>query len=212
MRHSATGTWYDTPSLLAKGATLRTAIAEEIARSHKLCWRTRDLLLAPYPWIRPIAGGLDPDGSAVLEVLAAGGTVCLDCVVRKTGVPALSVANVLQRFNDIVVIAVTTARCDGCLRLTETYAVDDRTDTPPALRPVGGNGAKARPPDLADTLWQFLAEHRGEMFCTACLSNSLNVTRRIDRAAMVVEGRGARRQYGACSECGKDRLLCGLVQ
>jgi hypothetical protein len=113
--------WFDTPSLLAKSATLRAAVADEIAHSHAIRWRTRDLLLAPYSSIRPIAGGIDPDASLVLEVLATSGTVCLDCLVRKTWVPALTVANVLQRFNDIVTISAIMARCDGCLRLTESY-------------------------------------------------------------------------------------------
>jgi hypothetical protein len=216
MRDVAVAAWFDTPSLIVKSATLRAAIAGEIAHSHAPRWRTRDLLLAPYPSIRPIAGGIDPDASLVLEVLATtSGAVCLDCLVRKTWVPALTVADVLQRFNDVVTISAAMARCDGCLRLTETYTVSDRTDMRPLPRARDGNGngtaGRLRPPDLTDSLWRFLAEHRGEMFCTQCLAKALLTTRRIDRVVLAAEGRGALRRHGVCGACGKDRLLCGLA-
>jgi len=58
-------------------------------------------------------------------------------------------------------------------------------------------------------LWRFLGEHRGEMFCAACLAASLDVRGRVDRAIFAAEGNGADRRYGACSRCGKERLLCG---
>jgi hypothetical protein len=55
-----------------------------------------------------------------------------------------------------------------------------------------GNGAASRMrlPDLADRLWRFLAENRGEMFCTQCLANALLATRRIDRVVIAAERRG----------------------
>jgi hypothetical protein len=61
-------------------------------------------LLAPYSSIRPIAGGIDPDASLVIEVLTTGATVCLDCLVRKTGVPVPTVADLLRRIREIVAI------------------------------------------------------------------------------------------------------------
>jgi hypothetical protein len=61
------------------------------------------------------------------------------------------------------------------------------------------------------TLWEFLEQHRGEMFCSHCLAKTLGVTGRLDRAVMVAEGRGARRQHRQCVTCGKDRLVCGLT-
>jgi hypothetical protein len=36
MRDAAVAAWFDTPSLLAKSATLRAAVSEEITLSHAL--------------------------------------------------------------------------------------------------------------------------------------------------------------------------------
>jgi hypothetical protein len=67
-----------------------------------------------------------------------------------------------------------------------------------------------RPPRKPEILWPFLESHRGQLFCTSCLAKALGVTGRLDRAVLGAEGRGAQRQYGSCSACGKTRLLCGL--
>ena len=63
---------------------------------------------------------------------------------------------------------------------------------------------------LGEALWLFLESRRGDAFCSACLAAVLEAPRRIDRALMEAEGRGARRRYGPCATCGKDRLLAGL--
>lgn len=161
---------------------------------------------ATYSRLRPIAGGADSDTRLIIEVLANGGA-CLECLARKTGVPAPQVTDALQQLEAIVVITAKTARCDGCLRLTQTYRISDQT-TP--VRPHAVS-TRPRPADLAHVLWRFLTEHRGEMFCTLCLTLALGGTRRLDRVLLTTEGRGARRSHGRCSTCGKDRLLCGLA-
>jgi hypothetical protein len=71
--------------------------------------------------------------------------------------------------------------------------------------------APATAPSINEALWQFLASRRGEMFCTLCLGVALGTGARLDRALLVAEGRGAGRRHGACSMCGKHRLLCGLA-
>jgi hypothetical protein len=180
-------------------ATLLSESAALIARSAELCTAFR----------RHIAGGADPDTSLIIEILAGGATVCLECLVRKTDVPASKVADVLQRVTEIVAMTVKMARCDGCLRVTEAYQVSDhRRSTPPGPHAVS---ARPRPVALAEVLWRFLTEHRGEMFCSLCLAARLGMTRRLDRVLFATEGRGARRRYGRCSGCGHDRLLCGLA-
>ena len=63
---------------------------------------------------------------------------------------------------------------------------------------------------LTEALWQFLESRRSDAFCTACLSDVLEATHRIDRALIAAEGRGAHRRYSSCTLCGKDRLLTGL--
>jgi hypothetical protein len=142
----------------------------------------------------------------IVAVLVTNATACVDCIARTVGVPATTAARVLQRVREIVVLTVKIARCEGCERVTETYAI-----SPKPVTERKGTSARARPPELAEALWQFLTEHRGEMFCTLCLTAALGVTRRIDRVLVVVEGRGARRQHRKCARCGQDRLLCGLA-
>ncbi|MGH6689998.1 MAG: hypothetical protein ACREF4_04870 [Gammaproteobacteria bacterium] len=46
-------------------------------------------------------------------------------------------------------------------------------------------------------MWRFLADHRGKMFCAQCLAAALGASRRIDRALIAAEGRGAQRLYGS---------------
>ena len=94
---------------------------------------------------------------------------------------------------------VGPARCQACLGVkTTTY------------RLATTNGAVRQPVAQQDGLWQFLEQHRGQMFCTRCLAAALGATRRIDRVVIAAEGRGALRRHRKCSACGKDRLVCGL--
>jgi hypothetical protein len=136
--------------------------------------------------------------------------VCLPCVVRKTGVSTPKAADILARAKDVVAMTVKMARCDGCLRVMLTYQVRNRQQHEAATVPQAVSGPPPRV-DLVEALWDFLTEHRGEMFCTPCLTAALGVTRRIDRVLFGAEGRGARRQHGKCARCGQDRLLCGLA-
>jgi len=62
-----------------------------------------------------------------------------------------------------------------------------------------------------EAIWRFLDAHRGAMFCTQCIAIALCASKRIDRAILGAEGRGALRRYGTCVQCGKERLLCGLA-
>jgi transposase len=130
--------------------------------------------------------------------------LCLDCLEDKTGIPAAEGEDVIQRIRAAVDVTVSTGHCNGCLRTTTTYFL----------------GASPRPPmaraasvglTLRRALWEYLTQHRGEMYCTSCLAASLGATSRLDRAVFAAEGRGARRLYGRCPSCDKERLLCGLT-
>lgn len=82
----------------------------------------------------------------------------------------------------------------------------DNRDIAPLLRAKLAAGGLS----VTEALWRFLESRRGQAFCAHCLSGALNTGRRIDRAIMGAEGRGASRRYGPCVMCGKDRLVCGL--
>jgi hypothetical protein len=140
---------------------------------------------------------------APIVALIVQSPLCLECLEDKTGIPVADGEDVIQRIRSAVDVTVTTGLCNGCLRTTTTYFVG----APPRPRlarsmPVGLT--------LRRALWEYLTEHRGEMYCTACLAASLGATSRLDRAVFAAEGRGARRLYGRCPSCDKERLLCGL--
>ena len=168
-----------------------------IAQSARLCGMAR-----------PILGGSDLDSPFIAELIARV-PMCLPCVAKKIGIAEARAAEAMERIGTFMVVQNTTATCGGCLDMTTTYRIRDKaphTDGGPAH-------PQPRPAALSQNgaLWTFLETHRGQMFCTQCIATALHATKRIDRAMLGAEGRGARRRYGTCASCGKERLLCGLT-
>jgi hypothetical protein len=168
-----------------------------IARSARLCGRAR----------RIRGGSGDVDAPFIVETISRV-PMCLECVARKNGITEERAQESLQRIRSFMVVDVSSGPCGGCLRLAMIYRIANGASGP--------DGAVATRPDRpvtvtqGEALWRFLTSHRGEMFCTQCIANALFATKRIDRAVIGAEGRGARRQYGVCASCRKERLLCGL--
>jgi hypothetical protein len=181
-------------------AALRVLAAHSralIAQSARLCGMAR-----------PILGGSDLDSPLIADLIARV-PMCLPCVAKKTGMAETRAAEAMERIGTYMVVQNTTASCEGCLRTTTTYRIPDRTPQADG----GPAQPQARQAALSQNgaLWKFLESHRGKMFCTQCIATALFATKRIDRAVLGAEGRGARRQYGTCTSCGKERLLCGLT-
>ena len=181
--------------------TLRVLAAHSkalLAQSARLCGMAR-----------PILGGSDLDSPFIVELIARI-PMCLPCVAKKIGIAEIRAAEAMERIGTYMVVQNSTGTCEGCLGMTTTYRIPDNK-TPQA------NGGPAhlqpRPAVLSQNgaLWKFLEDHRGKMFCTQCIATALFATKRIDRAVLGAEGRGARRQYGTCASCSKERLLCGLI-
>ena len=111
-----------------------------------------------------------------------------------------------------ILVDIASGQCEGCLEVKTTYRISDH-----AAR-GNGDGEATRSPvrsatiTQSEALWEFLTSRRGQMFCTQCIATALFATKRVDRAVLGAEGRGARRQYGTCASCGKERLLCGLMR
>lgn len=190
----------DSPRLRAKAAATVADLETLLARSRTLVAQSVRLCRAG----RRIRGGSESDSPFIIEIISKA-SMCLPCVASKTGISPTRIAEVIERIRSFIVVENGTGRCAGCLQVTSTYRVPDHT-APDALerRPI--------PSTLNAALWRFLEDHRDQMFCTQCIANALFATKRIDRAVLGAEGRGARRQYGACASCGKERLLCGLVR
>jgi hypothetical protein len=193
-----------TLSLLARAAALRAELTRVCTESRRLVEQGRGRRLSTtYPRLRVIRGGSDA-GLVALAITDA--SLCLACVARKTGVPEPEVDAILLRVAGTLKLAAVGGRCDACLELKTVFRLNrtagDPTVTPPA--------EPAPPLNLGRAVWRFLEKHRGRMFCAQCLGRALGVPRRLDRAVIAAEGRGARRHYGPCAICGKDRLVCGL--
>jgi hypothetical protein len=199
----------DSEGLIARAAkstaTLRVLGAQSrrlIAQSARLC---RMAL--------PIRGGSDVDSPFIVEIIART-PMCLDCVAKKTGIPEDRARESMLRIGSFMVVDIASGQCDGCLEVKTTYRISDH-----AARGNGnGDGAATRSParpgttTQSEALWEFLTNRGGKMFCTQCIAKALFATKRVDRAVLGAEGRGARRQYGTCASCGKERLLCGLMR
>ena len=197
----------DSEGLIARAAkstaTLRVLVAESrrlIAQAARLC---RIAL--------PIRGSSDLDSPFIVEIIVRS-PLCLDCVSKKTGISEDRARESMLRIESFMVVDVASGQCEGCLEVKTTYRISNQ-----AAR-GNGNGAATRSPARPATvtqsqaLWEFLTSHRGQMFCTQCIATALFATKRVDRAVLGAEGRGARRQYGTCSSCSKERLLCGLTR
>ena len=193
----------DSDGLLTRAArtaeTLRTLVVDSrrlVAQSARLC---RMAL--------PIRGGSDLDSPFIVDVIVRI-PMCVECVARKTGIPEDRARESLQRIGTFMVVDIASGQCGGCLQTKTVYRISDRE--------VHGNGHETRPRPAvvtqSEALWEFLTSHRGRMFCTQCIATALFATKRIDRAVLGAEGRGARRHYGTCAACGKERLLCGLIR
>lgn len=68
-----------------------------------------------------------------------------------------------------------------------------------------------KPPETTMFILRFLHEHSSKVFCTRCISARLFNGRDIDVAMRHIEARGIRRHHGRCSECGKPRLVAGVI-
>jgi hypothetical protein len=143
-----------------------------------------------------------PELPSIVELIVQS-PLCLDCLEKKTGVSVADAEDVIRRIQSVLAITVASAHCEGCLRTTTTYQIG---------QPVAARAVRMGPTSVTPALWRFLIEHRGEMFCALCLATALGTARRLGRVLFMAEGRGARRQHGKCSRCGKDRLLCGLAR
>jgi hypothetical protein len=137
-----------------------------------------------------------PDRAAFVTALILDRPTCPKCIATQSGLSAADLDEILAKIRTALELHSATGRCRTCGATATVLSVDR-----PSRRPS--------PHDRA--LWDFLEQHRGEMFCTHCLAAAIRATGRIDRSVMVAEGRGARRQHGQCGMCGKTRLLCGIT-
>jgi hypothetical protein len=211
VRNGPAGTGLDLRSLIAKSIRLHRAVAAEIARSRELVRRAHELSLARYPFIRSIAGGSGQgvrDISAVIAAKIAAGTLPTirpeQVWVGKSQGEVCDACDQPIAADDLAYEVTITSQ--GVFRF-HRKCFDAWHEERAELVPE----TNRRPASLAAALWKFLEGRRGQMFCTQCLVRALGATRRLDRAVIAAEGRGAHRRHRPCSVCGRDRLVCGLA-
>jgi hypothetical protein len=138
----------------------------------------------------------------VMTITGVG--ICPDCIAHRTGIPGPRVDDVLSRIARTIMLSVTTRACAACLKTTTTYCLDG----------ADGNGRRppkaVRPPGTQYAILNFLGQHPGKRFCADCVAATLFPGKNIDVAMRQVEGNGVHRRHGACSACGKLRLVASL--
>ena len=197
-------TFAESRASLERSCALCEALAPILAESRALVARSRDLCVA---FRRRISGGSDVDASFIADIIGKS-PMCLDCLARKTGIPPGRLTDSLERIGTFIAVTTQATRCGACLAVTRVYGLDGRPASATPL-PVSVPPRPAVP--WNEAIWRFLETRRGEMFCTQCIATALSASKRIDRAILGAEGRGALRRYGTCVKCGKERLLCGLA-
>ena len=183
-----------------------TRTLTRVAASKALLRQSAEVLLRSLP-VQPIGGG--SDGELIAASLSTDPT-CAPCLATRSGVPGMEIERVLASATAAVRLVSETGPCTVCLTVTTTTRLPGPLATAAATRTNGGAAQPEPTMTRSDAVWQILQNRRGEMLCLMCISAAIGETRRIDRAVMVAEGRGALRRYGQCAGCGRDRLLCGL--
>ena len=193
-----------TPSLLARAATLRADLAAVVERSRDLLWWSRQRGRGGATLGRPIGGASDhvEDAAVVLTMILAS-ALCLDCITKKSGVPADRVEAILTTIAGTLTLVAQSGACDACLETARTF----RLDTAVARPPIDGT---IRRRVTQHAILRFLGEQTGKAFCADCISTRLFGGKNIDVAMRHLEGNGAVRRHGVCAGCGKRRLVAGL--
>lgn len=64
-----------------------------------------------------------PADHSVIVASMKGIRLCVDCLTAKTSVPAVRVAEILERAQKIVRLAETAMTCGGCFRTLTVYGL-----------------------------------------------------------------------------------------
>src|SRR5215470_10271549 len=106
---------------------------------------------APSASLHPIAGGAD-DSGLLATLRAAVRGVCAECIETQTGLPATQVPLTIARLRQSIHIQTARGRCDVCAEIRTMYRAGPRA---------------------IDAIVEFLNQHRGEAFCSACIASRL---------------------------------------
>jgi len=184
-------------TLLAKATILHTELAAVFATSQFLIYRGRERRLSStYPLLRVIRGGSD---ACVIAEMITDTAMCLPCISKRTGVPIEQVNAVLRSITGTFRLSIGMRRCAVCRARKTAFGIS--TD---------GNSSHHTNGATRSAIVSFLEEHRGEAFCSRCISFRLFEGRDIDVAMRHLEGSGLARRHGRCAACGMPRLVASV--
>jgi len=116
-----------------------------------------------------------------------------------------------QLIGDAYTLLAQTSTLRGELRMVVANSVSVRRQSR-YVAPRRIFGGADDPAGVTTTrILRFLQAHVDKVFCSRCVSDLLFNGRKIDVAMHHSEGRGIRRHHGRCSECGKPRLVAGVI-
>jgi hypothetical protein len=140
------------------------------------------------------------DDAGLVIAMISGVSLCLECISKRSGVPAPRVDVMLTTVARTISLVVETGRCDACLETRRTYRLTAPAAHANATRPRGTQHA----------ILNFLRQCAGEAFCADCLAHRLFDGKNIDVTMRHLEGSGVHRRHARCSACGKLRLVASL--
>jgi len=112
-----------TAHLIAQAATLHADLAGVWATSSVLIERGRDRRFSSiFPRLRRIQGGSASD-LALIAAAITGPPMCLECIKKKTGVPALQVETALTTISRRVKLVIGLRPCSSCRTRDATFSL-----------------------------------------------------------------------------------------
>ena len=129
--------WWRTAELIARASTLHADLAALCAESRTLIERTGQRWRTSL--LRVIRGGSDaaPDAEftrvsmpsmpagdlGLITTVIAGAALCVDCITRRTGIPAAEVSAALPTIGSAFQVAAVQRRCSACLETKAIYSL-----------------------------------------------------------------------------------------
>jgi hypothetical protein len=144
-----------------------------------------------------------PERAALMTALMLDRHTCSECIADKALLSVERAQKSLEAIAEGVKLYREPAQCGVCGETKPTYSIE---------RPQFGARypLPRRPPQIRAAVLAFLADHRGDVFCSWCVAVAIKASR-VDMTLREAEGYGAPRRHGECSRCGKLGLVSGLT-
>jgi hypothetical protein len=165
-------------------------------RFHRNCFVTWQRERAWYQATKrnPAFQGVPSDAAPVVQMITDT-AMCLSCISKKSGLSTEQTNAILRSIAGTMRLSIGMRQCAVCMAKKTAFGIRSRQADGPTR----------------SAILSFLAEHRGEAFCSRCISSRLFAGRHIDVTLRHLEGSpGVIRRHGRCSQCRLTRLVTSL--